>query len=77
MKNCYVNKTIASKILGYSVKTITRLVEDARLPIHRASNGSQARIWVYDLHSAMLFNKPFQYLNEHQKNEVRFRVNEQ
>ncbi len=77
MKNCYVNKTIASKILGYSVKTISRLIDDARLPIHRATNGSQLRIWVYDLHSAMLYNKPFLDLKEHQKDEVRIRVNEQ
>ena len=76
MKNSYVNKTIAGRILGYSTKTITRLVDEARIPLHRASNGSQPRIWVYDLHSAMIYNKPFLDLNDYQKDEVRLRVNE-
>ena len=77
MKNRYVNKTIAGQILGYSSKTISRLIDQARLPIHRACNGSQARIWIYDLHSAILYNKPFLQLTEQQKDDVRIRANEQ
>ena len=74
MKNRYVNKSVAAKILGYSPKTITRLIDKARIPIHKASNGSQARIWVYDLHAAMVYNKSFLNLNEYQKDEIRARA---
>lgn len=76
MKSKYVNITLASKILGYSTKTISRLIEDAILPTYRVNNGGQIRIWIYDLHSVIIYQKPFLTLNDFQKDEVRIRVNE-
>jgi predicted site-specific integrase-resolvase len=76
MQNKYVNIKAASQIMGYSPKTISRLIKRGLLPIHRASNGSQLRVWIYDIHATMIYNKSFVTLNDYQKDEIRLRANE-
>ena len=72
----YVNIKRASEITGYSKRQIERFIRDNHIPTRYIGLNTQKRIWVYDLHSLMLFHKPFLELKDNERDDVSLIANE-
>ena len=74
--NKYITTKEASLLTGYSKRTIERKIAAGIIPTRSMGLNSLKRIWIYDLHSLMVYAKPFLNINEQQKERVRVIANE-
>ena len=74
--NKYITTKQASEMTGYTKRTIERKVAAGIIPVRCMGLNSLKRIWIMDLHSLMVYTKPFLNINEQQKDRVRAIANE-
>jgi excisionase family DNA binding protein len=74
--NKYITTKQASEMTGYSKRTIERKIAAGIIPVRCMGLNSLKRIWIMDLHSLMVYTKPFLNINEQQKDRVRAIANE-
>ena len=72
----YINIKEASELTGYSRRQIERFIANGTIPTRSIALNTFKKIWIMDLHSLMVYTKPFLNINEQQKNRVRAIANE-
>ena len=72
----YISIKQASEMTGYSKRTIERKVAAGIIPVRCMGLNSLKRIWIMDLHSLMVYTKPFLNINEQQREKVRLIASE-
>jgi excisionase family DNA binding protein len=74
--NKYITTKQASEMTGYSKRTIERKIAEGIIPTRSMGLNGMTRIWVMDLHSLMVYTKPFLNINEQQRERVRLIASE-
>lgn len=67
----YISIKDASIVTGYSKRQIERFIANGIIPTRSIGLNALKRIWVMDLHSLMVYTKPFMSITDQQKEKVR------